>query len=62
AGDLGFFAGTALSILVVSAIGDASAEPSYADHAAVIAGFGAAHGATTVLLALLAFRGVSSRR
>lgn len=60
-GDLGFFAGTALSILAVAALG-AAAEPSYADHAAVIAGFGAVHGATTLLVALLARRGFSSRR
>ncbi|MFO0961893.1 MAG: MFS transporter [Phycisphaerales bacterium] len=51
AGDLGFFAGTALSVLALQSLGR---EPRYEDYTAIISGFGALHLLTTGLLAALA--------
>lgn len=58
AGDLGFFAGTSLSIALVAALGT-DGEPSYSDYSAVIMLFGAAHAATTVAIVVLARRRLS---
>jgi len=55
AGDLGFFAGTMLSIALVAALGT-DGEPTYADYSAVIVLFGAAHAACTAGVVLLARR------
>ena len=55
AGDLGFFAGTALSIAAVAALGG-DGDATYADYAWMIAAFAAAHGASTLAIALLARR------
>lgn len=58
AGDLGFFAGTALSIAMVSALGS-DGEATYSDYSAVIVLFGAVHAACTLAIVVLARRGVS---
>jgi hypothetical protein len=55
AGDLGFFAGTALSIAAVAALGG-DGEPGYPDYAWTIVLFACAHAASTVAIALLARR------
>ena len=58
AGDLGFFAGTSISIALVAALGT-DGEPSYADYSTVIVLFGAAHAACTLAIVLIARRRVS---
>ena len=55
AGDLGFFAGTTLSIVLVTALGGAS-EPTYRDYASVIVLFACLHAAVTAAIAALAWR------
>jgi MFS family permease len=50
AGDVGFFAGTTLSIVLASAIGNEAA-PGYADYASVIVLFAVAHAVSTALIA-----------
>jgi MFS family permease len=57
AGDVGFFAGTSLSIAMVAAIGGEA--PSYGDYSAMIVTFAAAHLACTGVLVALARRSVS---
>lgn len=53
-GDLGFFAGTTLSIVMLSAGSDA--EPTFAQYARVIVAFALGHAAITATLAALAWR------
>lgn len=53
AGDLGFFAGTSLSIVLVSALGS-DGDTSYADYATVIVVFAGAHLACTIAMVALA--------
>lgn len=55
AGDMGFFAGTTLSIALLALLGRDA--PSYSDYAWVILGFAAGHLAVTGVLAALAARG-----
>jgi MFS family permease len=50
AGDVGFFAGTTLSIVLAGAIGNEAA-PGYADYASVIVLFAVAHAVSTALIA-----------
>jgi len=54
-GDLGFFAGTALSIAIVAALGG-EGEPGYGDYAWTIVLFAVAHAASTAVVAWLARR------
>ena len=61
AGDVGSFAGTAVSVLAVQAIA-AGREAAYGDYATIIVAFAAAHLACTAAIGMLAARGVSSRR
>ena len=56
AGDVGFFAGTMLSIILVGALGS-DHEPTYADYTAVIVLFGVLHAMATVAIAAMAARG-----
>jgi MFS family permease len=60
AGDVGFFAGTMLSIIIVGALGS-DHEPTYADYTAVIVLFGALHALATVAIAAMAARGGTKR-
>lgn len=60
AGDLGFFAGTSLSIALVAALGG-DTEATYADYAWTLVAFAALHAIATGAIALGAWR-VSSRR
>jgi hypothetical protein len=55
AGDLGFFAGTALSIAIVAALGG-DGEPGYGDYAWTIILFATAHVASTAVISGLAVR------
>lgn len=55
AGDLGFFAGTALSIVLLAALGG-DGEPGYGDYAAIIVGFGVVHLLTTAGIAARAWQ------
>ena len=61
AGDLGFFAGTALSIAVVAALGG-DGEPGYPDYAWTIVLFACAHAASTAAIAALARRASRAAR
>ena len=60
AGDVGFFAGTMLSIILVGALGS-DHEPTYADYTAVIVLFGVLHALATVAIAAMAARGGTSK-
>ena len=60
AGDVGFFAGTALSIVVIHAMGRGQ-EPTYGDYTAVIVAFAVAHLACTAVIGALAARSVDAR-
>lgn len=53
AGDVGFFAGTSLSILLVAAMGR-DGDMSYADYSTIIVIFAAGHGACTLCITTLA--------
>lgn len=55
AGDVGFFAGTTLSIVLLAAMGG-SGEPTYRDYASVIVLFACMHAAVTAAIAGLAWR------
>lgn len=55
AGDLGFFAGTALSIVLLAALGG-DGEPGYGDYAAIIVGFGVVHLLSTAGIAARAWQ------
>jgi hypothetical protein len=59
-GDLGFFAGTALSIAIVAALGG-EGEPGYGEYAWTIVLFATAHAASTAVIAVMAHRAARPR-
>ena len=61
AGDVGFFAGTALTVLGVQALGQGN-DPTYGDYTAIFVAFAGAHLVCTAAIAALAARSVSSPR